>query len=1247
MTITNANVKRVDAADNVVAQASDGQFKSCSEVKSAGFCWHETAEKHCALTCSANQIIHANKRALSSKGECKALNDKCDDDYPHQDSQSNCCDGLRCHRWTEYNIPPYNKQKVHNECRPQISPSPPPPVPPSPSPPPPLAPQSCNGALPHCSQPPFICSLVGTNSPPDDGDLFYDESHFEGGAYDMNHFEDDATRWNDECGHEFWTEHAASFDWKDLEHKIKGCVGQSCLPGNSDAVSITKAKECDHKDYGNGCEFRLTRFAIPLVYFSQLRAATILSAPQHDGNSTSQQAVVSQLQAVAAAMQHFEDVVFNGVAQAPECTLANCQAWAVGNSTEFQEVNDGYHGCFKYGRDYYWNSGSQRAPTVDRVLICTTDWGRRLAGGDCASRQDGCDPPPPPQPPPSPPPAPPAPPPIPDGHATGTLVAMQVSTLESMATMVGSMAPVVGFVPAFNINFYSDNVLGSYMHSFQALAGKLHTTTNRDQVLRAFITELDIQKKQITGDQSITAVMEQQTIISLSTALSGMSASLTGLNTTADLMKVAADDFQAALKAYKATQKLKMAFDMMMVCADLVMGDAGAAFSAVTKWGNKDKAGAQGDILKAVNIFADSAYKIGWASKDINGAMKKSKQPEAVTNKLIEQSSEIVEQLESQGVSLQDADTSDHRFAQVVSELNEQLPKMGTGFWALYVANNKEYYNGYLTGYNTKVNAAAQHYIDLLEAQASYGNDFVTQGTRFVANAQQLAVNGAQTQAQATTQQAVDDAIGAADYIAEYDMLQQGIIATQMTTLAMQMQNTVRQLCQSFGYQTTRLYHECVGPNVDPPQKDNVLNKLCGAFTDGQPGFAPFVIVPYESDAELTNAADAYMQTWSGMYDSAMTATAYVNNAVWGHSTSARDSPFVSLTVKVWDPPTCDASTATRQSEMSLCDSSEPASPNVTFVEGTECLSEGATMPKDGTCCRISYWSNEACTVEPPHNDESLYITRDAFVAFTDASKESWGNLEIALDPTHPALRKQLDMYDEMFVRGMSVYFEGASIDQSRAIHATLTPMGQQTTRVLHQDWSKGVTPPACEGVAAEDLIDSLCRFTNYSFVGGPSGGQSSVAYASYYSSPSPSNRCNGGYEAKPVFYKDRPLLGPDACDHQTDGPCFQYCTDLDFSSLESGDVASIAHGKQDPYNFASLFSSYNLVVHNGLGTEVSVQSRSVGIDLGHVKTIRLGMWLKTNGDNSMARDTCNAIGNIGKKLMPHSHLPPIGNVTA
>jgi len=261
---------------------------------------------------------------------------------------------------------------------------------------------------------------------------------------------------------------------------------------------------------------------------------------------------------------------------------------------------------------------------------------------------------------------------------------MQVSTLESIATMVGSMAPVVGFVPAFNINFYSDTVLGSYMRSFDALAGTLHRTTNRDQVLKAFITELDIQKKHITGDQSITAEMDKQTLISLNTALSGMNASLTGLNTTAGLMKDAADEFQAALKDYQAAQKLKMAFNMMMVCADLVMGDAGAAFSAATKWGKNDKAGAQGDILRAVNIFADSAYKIGWASKDINGAMKKSKQPKLVTNELIEQSSAIVEQLESQGVSFQDADASDNRFAQVVSELNEKLPKMGTGFWALY-----------------------------------------------------------------------------------------------------------------------------------------------------------------------------------------------------------------------------------------------------------------------------------------------------------------------------------------------------------------------------------------------------------------------------------------------------------------------------------------------------------------------------------------------------------------------------------
>ena len=70
-------------------------------------------------------------------------------------------------------------------------------------------------------------------------------------------------------------------------------------------------------------------------------------------------------------------------------------------------------------------------------------------------------------------------------------------------------------------------------------------------------------------------------------------------------------------------------------------------------------------------------------------------------------------------------------------------------------------------------------------------------------------------------------------------------------------------------------------------EKEEYANALSAKVAIFSPLVRPFG-APFESDAELTNAADAYMQTWSGMYDSAMTASAYVHNAVWGHSTSAR-----------------------------------------------------------------------------------------------------------------------------------------------------------------------------------------------------------------------------------------------------------------------------------------------------------------------------------------------------------------------
>ena len=40
------------------------------------------------------------------------------------------------------------------------------------------------------------------------------------------------------------------------------------------------------------------------------------------------------------------------------------------------------------------------------------------------------------------------------------------------------------------------------------------------------------------------------------------------------------------------------------------------------------------------------------------------------------------------------------------------------------------------TGYSTSINGAAQHIIDLIDAQKDYGNDYVNQGMRYVGGMQ-------------------------------------------------------------------------------------------------------------------------------------------------------------------------------------------------------------------------------------------------------------------------------------------------------------------------------------------------------------------------------------------------------------------------------------------------------------------------------------------------------------------------------
>lgn len=154
---------------------------------------------------------------------------------------------------------------------------------------------------------------------------------------------------------------------------------------------------------------------------------------------------------------------------------------------------------------------------------------------------------------------------------------------------------------------------------------------------------------------------------------------------------------------------------------------------------------------------------------------------------------------------------------------------------------------------------------------------------------------------------------------------------------------------------------------------------------------------------------------------------------------------------------------------------------------------------------------------------------------------------------------------------------------------------------------------------------NNLCVFDNYSYVGAPSGASNTVSYTLYYSNPEPvTDTCDGETGAQPVFYgqTNREIM---CATPQGSAPCFHYCTNLDFASLEDGNAKKF-HTTGGPYNFASVYSSFRLILSNKFGANQPVGFRSQGIQLQGVKAVHIGMWLKTNGRNNQEMDTCDDI---------------------
>ena len=208
----------------------------------------------------------------------------------------------------------------------------------------------------------------------------------------------------------------------------------------------------------------------------------------------------------------------------------------------------------------------------------------------------------------------------------------------------------------------------------------------------------------------------------------------------------------------------------------------------------------------------------------------------------------------------------------------------------------------------------------MIDSQKDYGNDYVNQGMRYVGGLQQYLIDTQTleiyTQANAALANAYDDLVEDGK-----PLVQQSTQAVQITSLGLQMQAVVVQLCQSYAYQTTGFFQRCVAGST---ATDTALHKLCYNTSVGVlPSLAPLDYDVCGSDYEFITAANEYLAPFSEMNDWAREVNCFVNENLWGGKddvVEAVDYPFVALKLEVYNA-TCDRSSPKTTVEMGSCSS--------------------------------------------------------------------------------------------------------------------------------------------------------------------------------------------------------------------------------------------------------------------------------------------------------------------------------------
>ena len=177
------------------------------------------------------------------------------------------------------------------------------------------------------------------------------------------------------------------------------------------------------------------------------------------------------------------------------------------------------------------------------------------------------------------------------------------------------------------------------------------------------------------------------------------------------------------------------------------------------------------------------------------------------------------------------------------------------------------------------------------------------------------------------------------------------LIGTQISSMALQLHITTRQLCQSYAYQTTRFYQQCVVGSIGSKGVGgNPLDALCGGFLEGSAYFRPFQKDPDDSIDEFVDYAKTYVEGLETMFSQASTVEKCVSENVWGKSSSAQDQPFLSLTIRPWTPPACDPSQGYVRKSVRVFEM-PPSDDIPTSID--------PTVPDQPP--RIDYWFNTSC----------------------------------------------------------------------------------------------------------------------------------------------------------------------------------------------------------------------------------------------------------------------------------------------